>query len=209
MRKKKWNSYWAEKRAELKMLLWWRSGWYERPTLIPGAIKYLGLFPCQGPCLNPWSNQVWVCVDICVLCYHGRPYSCLWSGVPPEATLISRRNTASWTTGIWVPCAFWWPGLFLGSWGSVLMSLIWVVTTSHLDASGLSSHLRQCWCLTATLLPVPYQSEWTVLPFKTMVISRAELQPRVMSGSVEDNEIKWYSDSSLYTIVFRKLLCSN
>lgn len=123
------------------------------------TIKYLGLFPCQGPCLNPWSNQIGVCVDICVLCYHGRPYSCLWSGVSPEATLIFRRNIASWTRGIWVPYAFWWPGLFLGSWGSVLMSLIWVVTTSHLDAPGLSSHLRQCWCPTATLLPVPYQSE--------------------------------------------------
>lgn len=48
--------------------------------------------------------------------------------------------------------------------GKILISVAYDTTEGYADAKELDCHLRPCWYLRATLLLMPYQSEWSALP---------------------------------------------
>lgn len=67
--------------------------------------------------------------------------------------------------------------------GFVLMPVVPITTKSHADAQDLGHHLQLCWRLRVMMQQGQLRSEWPVLLPDAMVMSRPELQLRVMSGS--------------------------
>lgn len=191
------------------MQLWWTTGWYEWPTLLPGAIKCSVLCSCQGPCLNPWSYHSWG------LCRHLCPV------LPWEAIQMPVVWGPTWSHVDFQEEYCFRDNMNLSALCFLVLGSISEVMRVYPDVLGLGCHHKPFRCSgselppEATLVPNGHASAsaipiWVAYAaIQDMVISRTELQPRVMSGSVEDNEIKRHIDSSLYTIVFRKLFCSN
>lgn len=77
-----------------------------------------------------------------------------------------------------------WLGPWLYSSQSLSWSVALVTTEGYVDARGLVSLMRQCWCLRGMLPPGPYRSAWPVLSPGAMVTFRSELLSRTLSGFV-------------------------